>query len=142
MIPDPPVLGAIEFCQEARLHFELVVVSTRSTHPGGREAIQDWLSTFGFIPMQVAEDGKKPPAFLTIDDRALLFTGKFPDDPRKLLAFRPWNKKGTKVGQPNPTWLALKKLYDNEMEQQLQWDEPNDLLPALAEILRETEHGN
>jgi hypothetical protein len=35
---------------------------------------------------------EKPPAFLTIDDRALLFTGTWPDV-GKLKAFKPWNKE-------------------------------------------------
>ena len=36
----------------------------------------------------------KPPALMTIDDRALTFTGKWADfAPDSLLRFRPWNKK-------------------------------------------------
>lgn len=34
---------------------------------------------------------KKPAAFLQIDDRAITFTGTFPD-PKELLKFKPWNK--------------------------------------------------
>lgn len=34
----------------------------------------------------------KPPATVTIDDRALTFTGEWPD-PAALKSFKPWNKK-------------------------------------------------
>ena len=34
---------------------------------------------------------KKPPAFLTLDDRAICFTGEFPDT-ADLLEFKPWHK--------------------------------------------------
>jgi len=35
---------------------------------------------------------EKPPAFITLDDRAAQFNGTWPDI-QGLLAFRPWNKK-------------------------------------------------
>ena len=34
---------------------------------------------------------KKPAAFLTIDDRAICFNGKFPTS-TEMMAFKPWNK--------------------------------------------------
>lgn len=42
---------------------------------------------------QIKFPTKKPAAFLTIDDRAMQFTGVFPD-PAHLLKFEPWNKQG------------------------------------------------
>lgn len=37
---------------------------------------------------------EKPPAMVTIDDRALRFTGEWSDfDPQKLLKLKPWNKE-------------------------------------------------
>jgi hypothetical protein len=35
----------------------------------------------------------KPPAFLTLDDRAITFRGRWPD-PARLAKFKPWNKRG------------------------------------------------
>jgi hypothetical protein len=34
----------------------------------------------------------KPAAFVQLDDRAITFTGTFPD-PKELLKFKPWNKR-------------------------------------------------
>jgi hypothetical protein len=55
---------------------------------------------------------KKPAAFLTLDDRAITFTGKFPK-PDELLTFKPWNKRvyehKIKVG------CSLQNLRENQM---------------------------
>ena len=44
------------------------------------------------VAVQIKMARYKPPAFLTIDDRAIQFTGIFPD-PKDLLDFVPWNKQ-------------------------------------------------
>lgn len=93
IIPDEPVSGAIEFCKQALWHFDLCIVSTRCSQPGGTKAIYDWLNKYNFPSgILVSEDGKKPPAMLTLDDRAITFTGEWPDMD-SLINFRPWNKK-------------------------------------------------
>lgn len=104
VIPDSPVPGAIKFIESASKLFTIHVYSSRSHQPGGIQAMQVWLWTalmdvidgdtpvrdvLWFFEIQWPEH--KPPAFLTIDDRAMLFTGKWPH-PADLLDFKPWNK--------------------------------------------------
>jgi hypothetical protein len=93
-IADDPTPGAFPFIREALDHFDVAIFSARSAHPGGLEAIQQWFEKHGLeaeyrerLQFPVA----KPMAYLSIDDRSLLFTGTFPD-PTRLKSFRPWNK--------------------------------------------------
>lgn len=93
-IPDPPVPGAIEFLVEAARHFEIHIFSSRSSWDSGISAMKSWLQYHG-LPQEILElivfPLQKPPAFLTIDDRALTFTGVWPSM-ESLKAFKPWNK--------------------------------------------------
>jgi hypothetical protein len=106
VIPDLIVPGFFEWAEQAAKHFKLVIFSSRSGQPNGITAMQFYLyeqrklwRAAGGMPetneplsFEFAEE--KPPAFVTIDDRALCFTGNFADfDPVSLLAFKPWNKK-------------------------------------------------
>ena len=111
IIPDPPVPGAITFLLYAMRYFQVCVYSSRSNQWGGRRAMKNWLfvqianhvgkgKTSGSLilvdPIKdllslISFPKKKPAAFLTIDDRAMRFTGTWPD-PRDLLNFKPWNK--------------------------------------------------
>lgn len=103
-IPDPPVEGALEFLAEAIEHFDVAVLSSRSHQPGGRQAMFHWLkrhlwdrygpadqSLINQIMDNVRFVEEKPPAFVTLDDRAITFTGEWPSL-EELKAFRPWNK--------------------------------------------------
>lgn len=109
VVSDPPVEGALDFLLSAARHFQVHIFSSRSNQPGGIAAMRKWLEA-AFMDYYAEPDGglaamspvyhamdkicwptEKPPAFLTIDDRAILFTGLFPD-PKVLLKFRPWNK--------------------------------------------------
>jgi hypothetical protein len=90
-ISDPPVPGAIEFLQKASDVFNVQIYSSRSKEPGGVTAMKKYLAEHGG-PAWIEFPTEKPPAFLTIDDRAICFTGEFPD-PEELRAFKPWNKK-------------------------------------------------
>ena len=97
IIPDPPVPGAIDFLREAVKHFRVAIFSSRSHQPGGLEAMQNWLiyhSEIGFrdaIFPEIEWPTEKPAAFITLDDRAITFTGEWPSID-SLLAFKPWNK--------------------------------------------------
>ncbi len=115
VISDGPVPGAMQWLDRARQHFRLAVYSSRSKEPGGIEAMQLWLrrhlidyfatqrepsddvkvsdALFAEVVFREIEfPTQKPPAFLTIDDRCMLFEGVFPD-PEFLLSFKPWNKR-------------------------------------------------
>ena len=109
-IYDTYVPGFFKWASEACKHFKLVVYSSRSKDPDGsrlmREAIgkwsiqsiidgemapeYDWSELFGAL--EYAHE--KPPAFLTIDDRAITFNGVWSHPwlaPSSLLTFKPWN---------------------------------------------------
>lgn len=101
VIPDPPVDGAFEFIREAGQHFDVQVFSSRSHQPGGIEAMRAWfnkwqsadIASFGEALMDVVSfPDHKPSAMISIDDRALTFTGQWPAL-ETLKGFKPWNKR-------------------------------------------------
>ena len=109
IVADGPVSGAMEFIRNASEDFFIAIYSSRSSQTGGIAAMKSALS--GWM-IKEFEDGQKtreilddirwpvekPPAFLTIDDRAIQFKGKWPY-PSILLAFKPWNKRGDGDGR-------------------------------------------
>jgi hypothetical protein len=90
VIDDEPVPGAVEFVNQAKEYFRIVIYSSRSSQSGGIEAMKKWMEKHGFPEVKFATE--KPKAFLTIDDRAIQFNGTW-FDPQDLLEFKPWNKK-------------------------------------------------
>lgn len=102
IIPDPPVEGAIAFMLGALREFDVVVLSSRSNQKGGRGAMQRWLQEHAGGAWYESPDGpgledirfvtEKPPALVTLDDRAITFDGTWPSL-EMLKAFKPWNKK-------------------------------------------------
>lgn len=110
-IPDPPVEGAIKWIEEhlpipdeicaMGPNYEGPIVqiySSRSKSWRGRRAMKRWLLKHGLHPAYLRGErylkfpSKKPPAFLTIDDRAICFDGKFPTT-EEMLNFKTWQGK-------------------------------------------------
>lgn len=111
VVSDPPVEGLFEFLASAMEHFKVVVYSSRSKQSGGVEAMSSWLAShYTRFMSEVHDSGvvdpeafeidlseiefahEKPPAFLTIDDRAICFDGTWPHV-EYLRNFKPWNKR-------------------------------------------------
>lgn len=101
--------GFFEWAYAAKQEFRLVVYSSRSKTPAGVEAMREWLrvelarregsiETFTDWPALTLDDfefaSEKPPAFLTIDDRAIRFTGDWSAFmPVDLLGFKTWTQR-------------------------------------------------
>lgn len=105
VIPDGPVHGAMAFLREAVTRFDVQIYSSRSRYLIGRTAmrtaVRQWLTDeLGDMGEAVFDELKwpifKPSAFITLDDRAITFTGRFPDT-GELAGFKPWNKGGSRA---------------------------------------------
>lgn len=79
-VDEPPTPGADHFLANLVANgFEAVVFSTRADHPEGLTGILDWLDKYALS--QYVEDvtHTKPPAIAYVDDRAVAFTGSWPE---------------------------------------------------------------
>lgn len=103
VIPDPPVVGALPFIAAAMDHFTVAIYSSRSNQPGGLDAMIQYITKWSTDPVYGMPAGfdrwseiqwprEKPAAFVTLDDRAITFTGTWPDI-KSLRDFKPWNKR-------------------------------------------------
>lgn len=116
VIPDPPVEGALDWI---RNHLpipeavsamgpeyvgpEVVIYSARSGQSGGIKAMKAWFIKHGLHAGYIYDDilkfpKEKPAAFLTIDDRAICFDGRFPTSD-EMMGFQSWQKRDV-AGQP------------------------------------------
>lgn len=115
VINDPPTDGAIEFLIEAVENFDVQIYSSRASNGsevglGGITAILNYIYThaaehfakqgFSLGMAEVKSDRlvgaltfprSKPPAHMTIDDRAITFRGQWPTMDQ-IRAFKPWNR--------------------------------------------------
>lgn len=109
-IDDPPVEGAIGFLYDALQAFKVAIYSSRSSSPAGIDAMRQYIEKHaqaaGFDSgqtqwwLQLEWPVSKPAAFVTLDDRAITFTGEWPTI-QSLLSFAPWYEK------PRPSTLAV-----------------------------------
>lgn len=121
-IPDPPVDGAIKWIENFIMfyctipesiaamntpgEFEFAIYSSRSQSFGGIFTMKRWLVKHGLDSrfLEVIKFPKqKPAAFLTIDDRAICFKGKFPSY-EEIINFKPWMQRNP--GQSNDGLIA------------------------------------
>lgn len=109
--------GFFPWALEARHHFKLVIYSSRSKTPEGVAAMKKWLMD-QWLEWCITPEGQhvevpliwdnagnvsmfefaseKPPAFLTIDDRAVCFDGDWAAPhftPAKLREYRTWSQR-------------------------------------------------
>lgn len=110
-IPDPPVPGAMgAICDYLEDGFRVAIYSSRSKSLSGRWSMKRWLRgamavylhsrstepdpdvVLNMVMRQIEWPLFKPPAFVTIDDRAICFDGTWPSG-SQIRSFKPWNKK-------------------------------------------------
>lgn len=90
ILPDPPVISLEAFLRKAIPLFSVNIFSTRSKHIRGRLAMQDWFHKYYPELVDYLEfPATLPSAHVIINDRALTFTGQFPDT-AILLNFKSW----------------------------------------------------
>jgi len=111
IVGDPPVPGAMTWLVACVQAFdEVCIYSSRSKEEAGvtamKEAIERWMvderlmseaEAYDFTEEKLSFPTEKPAAWLTIDDRAICFTGPPFPSMQSMLEFRPWNKRVAKA---------------------------------------------
>lgn len=141
VIPDDPVPGAIDWLV-AHLPLpdalgmsgpyigpEPVIYSSRSSQRGGIKAMKEWFIKHGLSEWYIRDNilkfpKTKPAAFLTIDDRAICFDGRFPTT-EQMMAFETWQRRGL-GGRP---FLGATGLYP---EGKLNYQDEGELRLAIS----------
>ena len=103
-----PVSGFFEWAEEAKQHFTLAVYSSRSDSHKNLKPMRDWFSVqlqawrwdhphSDLTILDFDFPLRKPPAWVSIDDRVIRFNGRWDAEelkPINLAQFRPWTQKG------------------------------------------------
>lgn len=99
---DPPVKGAAAALSVYTERFTVMVYSSRSSQPHGVACMRRYVyelfeAEYGHaraykLIERIEFPRSKPPAFLSLDDRAIRFEGVWPDV-HELADFVPWNKR-------------------------------------------------
>lgn len=120
-IYDEAVFGFFTWAAAAQRVFRLVIYSSRSSSPRGLRAMQEWLTAQwerspehepgAAMPMFEFAD-TKPPAFATIDDRAVRFNGNWGDrflEPNRLRRMKTWTETAT-ASAPSPRTPSVGRI--------------------------------
>jgi hypothetical protein len=129
IIPDPPVKGVFEWLEATLIYFDIYVMSARSSLPGGKEAMYEYVKKYAgphsTIATRLRFVSEKPSCFITIDDRCIRFDGNWSDgrfDPKEILKFVPWYQQaryrsvGIDMNNPNPDGSDYRIM--NEMDRE------------------------
>jgi len=98
IIPDPPVKGALAWFMSLFFshNYYPIIFSCRAESWRGRRAIRKWLTKHGIrktFVKRIKLTCRKPAAHFLLDDRVMLFTGKFPGLD-EIDSFKPWHGQG------------------------------------------------
>ncbi len=89
---DPPTEGIKELIDE--LHekgYQIYIFSSRCKTYKGIECIQNYMQKYGIYYDEICKD--KPPAFVTLDDRAICFKGDTEGLVEEIDNFKPWTQQ-------------------------------------------------
>jgi hypothetical protein len=103
VVQDPPVPGAMKWLASIvnNGNMQVCIYSSRSCQEGGIEGMKSallrWLKEESCenaqeVLKKLTFPTQKPIAHLMIDDRAICFTGTFPEE-QEIRDFKPWNKR-------------------------------------------------
>lgn len=90
-IPDEPIEGIRESINEIRKDYLVYVFSSRCSTPDGVYAITYWLNEHDIVVDDVVS--KKPPAYVTIDDRCIRFNGNTKGLKDLIDNYKTWQKE-------------------------------------------------